>query len=375
MEQRIQFCPTADGITLAYTIVGRGYPLVRVVGGLTHLEYEWQSPIWRETIEGLARDFELIRYDGRGMGLSDRGLMTHDVDKWALDAEAVIETTGRERVALLGISQGGSAAITYAVRHPERVSHLVLYGAFAQSPLPVEDEEYRALVESLVTMIKRGWGGNQAPFRQVFTSMYVPGASAEQMRWYDDLQYHSTSPENGAALLEAIARVDVRDLLPRVAVPTLVLHRRGDRVTPFELGRRLAAAIRGSRFVPLEGDNHLFLDGEPELRTFFGAIRDFVGSGQPPDAALSPSGQRGDPTALFTTQAPATLVREAAGQLTSREIDVLRLLASGKTNKEIAADLVLSVHTIERHVANIYAKIGARGRAEAVAFALTHPLA
>ncbi len=372
MEQRIQFCRTTDGVALAYAIVGQGYPLVRVVGGLTHLEYEWQSPIWRETIEGLARDFELIRYDGRGMGLSDRRVMTHGVGEWTLDLEAVIEATGREHVALLGISQGGSAAVSYAVRHPERVSHLVLYGAFGRSFIPIEREENRRLVESMVTMIKWGWGRNEAAadpaFRQVFTSMYVPGATAEQMRWYDDLQYHSTSSENAAALLEAIARVDITDLLSAVAAPTLVLHRRGDRVTPFEWGRRLAAAIPDARFVPLEGDNHLFLAGEPELAAFFDAIRDFV---RGPCAGDTPARER---SPVATPAAARGPLAGSEALLTDRELEVLRLLASGKTNKEIAADLVLSVHTIERHVVNIYAKIGARGRADATAYALTHSL-
>ena len=237
MEQQIRFCTTSDGVRIAYATVGQGYPLVRALGWATHLEYEWQSPLWRHTIEGLAQRHTLVRYDGRGTGLSDRSVDVHSVEQWANDLEAVVDALGLERFALLGISQGGSTAATYAARHPERVSHLMLYGAFAKWFRPTDTEEGQRIFESILTLTKVGWGQDNPAFRTMFTSVFVPGANAEQMRWFDDLQRNSCSPENAVKLLEAFRQIDVTELLPELQVPTLVLHRRGDQAVPFEAGR------------------------------------------------------------------------------------------------------------------------------------------
>jgi class 3 adenylate cyclase len=278
---------------------------------------EWQSPLWRQLIEGLAREHQLVRYDGRGTGLSDRSVEEHSVDQWVCDLEAVTDAVGHERFALLGISQGGATAVTYAIRHPERVSHLILYGSFGRWPRPMDTEEARQVLESMLTLTRVGWGQDNPTFRQMFTTMFVPGANTEQMHWFDELQYNSSSPENAVKLIRAFTQVDVTDQLPLLKVPTLVLHRRGDQAVPFEAGRELASLIPDARFVPLEGDNHLYLDGEEGIQAFFQAITEFVGEGQETDPAAAPSGLV---TILFTDMEGSTALTQRLGDAGAQEL-------------------------------------------------------
>jgi class 3 adenylate cyclase len=317
MEQQIRFCTTSDGVRIAYAIAGEGYPLVRALGWFTHLEYEWKTPLWRHIIEGLAQNHLLVRYDGRGTGLSDRAAEEHSVDLWVRDLEAVVEAAGLERFALLGLSQGGSTAISYAIRHPERVSHLILYGCFGSWPRPMDTEEQRQVFESVLTLTRVGWGQDNPAFRQMFTTLFVPGASAEQMRWFDELQRASSSPENAVNLLRSFTQIDVRSLLSQVAVPTLVLHRRGDQSVPFEAGRDLASHIPQARFVPLEGDNHLYLEGEPDVQAFFDAVEEFLGTRGEAEAATSPSGLV---TILFTDMEGSTNLTQLLGDAKGQEV-------------------------------------------------------
>ncbi len=320
-EQEIRFCTTADGVCIAYATVGEGYPLVRALGWVTHLEYEWQSPLWRHVIEGLAENHQLVRYDGRGTGLSDRNVEEHSVEPWVLDLEAVVDALGLERFTLLGISQGGPIAITYAVHHPERVSHLVLYGTFGRFPHPLETEEQRQVFDSMLTLTKLGWGQDHPTFRQMFTTLFIPGANAEQMRWFDELQRNSTAPDNAVKLLRAFSQIDVTDLLPQLKVPTLVLHRRGDQAIPFEAGRGLASAIPNARFVPLDGDNHLYLDGEEGVHTFFQAISEFLPekeSGASKQA--SPTAIDAPLTILFTDMEGSTSLTQRLGDARAQEV-------------------------------------------------------
>lgn len=317
MEQQIRFCTTSDGVRIAYATVGKGYPLVRALGWATHLEYEWQSPLWRHTIEGLAQRHTLVRYDGRGTGLSDRSVNVHSVEQWANDLEAVVDALGLERFALLGLSQGGSTAATYAVRHPERVSHLILYGSFAKWFRPINTEEGRRVFESILTLTRVGWGQDNPSFRTMFTSMFVPGANAEQMRWFDDLQRNSCSPENAVKLLESFTQIDVTGLLPQLQVPTLVLHRRGDQAVPFEAGRELASLIPNARFVPLEGNNHLYLDGEAGISDFLRAIEEFLGG---PEPALSGPAPSELVTILFTDMEGSTTLTQRLGDAKAQEV-------------------------------------------------------
>ena len=238
---------------IAYAEVGTGPPLVKAANWLNHLEYDWESPIWSPLLHELAAAHRLIRYDARGNGLSDWEVDDISFEAFVRDMESVVEATGIQRFALLGISQGCAVSIAYAVRHPERVSHLVLYGGFARGKRKRGSPQDIEQADAVLTLIRQGWGQENPAFRQIFTSLFIPGATAEQVQWFNELQQRTTSPENAARIRRAVDDIDVTDLLARVAVPTLVLHCRSDAGQPFEEGRTLAAGIRGARFVALEG--------------------------------------------------------------------------------------------------------------------------
>ena len=278
MKQEIRFCKTNDGVRIAYAACGEGPPIIKASNWLTHLEFEWDSPIWRHWIRELSAHHRLIRYDERGNGLSDWDVEDISFESWVRDLEAVVDAAGVERFALLGISRGGSVAIEYAVRHPERVSHLILYGAYAQGWAHRPQTSDRQKREALLTLVREGWGQDNPAFRQVWTSLFVPEGTQEQMHWFNELQRITTSPENAERMMVESGRVDVVRRLPRVQVPTLVLHCREDAVVPFESGRFLAASIPGARFIPLASKNHLLLETEPAWPVFLSAVGEFLGT-------------------------------------------------------------------------------------------------
>ena len=325
-----------DGVRLAYAVQGSGPTLIRAAHWLTHVEHDGRSPVWRHWLTELSRGRRLVRYDGRGCGLSDRSVERLTFDASVEDLEAVADAVQAERFTLLGASQGGPVAIAYAARHPERVARLVLYGTSARGRLrraaTPEERDEAALLQSLVRV---GWGRDDAVFRRVFTSRFIPDGTHEQMEWFDRLQRLSASPDVAWRLREAWMRVDVVELLGGIDVPTLVVHVRGDAVIPFEEGRLLAARIQGARLVPLEGRNHILLEGDPGWPRFVEELDAFVGA---------------EPAAYRVT-----------AELSSREVEVLRLVADGATNEQIAARLVLSVRTVERHLSNVYRKLGLSG--------------
>jgi pimeloyl-ACP methyl ester carboxylesterase len=276
--QTIRFCTSADGARIAYATVGHGPSLVKAANWLNHLEFDWNSPVWRHWLRELGRDHTLVRYDERGCGLSDWSVGEMSVDAWVRDLEAVVDSLGLERFPLLGISQGAPIAIAYAVRHPERVSHLLLYGGYLRGRLhrglSPKDMDEREL---MIRMVRVGWGQDHPAFRQVFTTLFIPDADREQIAWFNELQRVSATPENAARMLEAFDRIDVRALAPLVRAPTLVLHAKGDLRVPFAEGRLIATSIPGARFVPLESRNHLLLEGEPAWTQFLETVRDFLG--------------------------------------------------------------------------------------------------
>jgi pimeloyl-ACP methyl ester carboxylesterase len=276
-QQEIRFCEAQDGIRLAYSRIGQGPPLIKTGNWMTHLEYDFESPIWRHLYRELSRDHTLIRYDARGNGLSDWDVNEISFDTFLRDLETVIEAAGIERFALFGISQGCSVSIAYAVRHPERVSHLVLYGGFALGwRKRARTEAEREQGAAMLTLMRVGWGQENPAFRQLFTSQFIPGGTKEQADWFNELQRVSTSPENAVRYRETTGDIDVTDLLSRVSVPTLVMHAREDGAVPFDVGRRMAAAIPGARFVPLPSRNHLILEHEPAFARFLEEIRTFL---------------------------------------------------------------------------------------------------
>ncbi len=275
-RHEVHFCTASDGVRIAYATVGQGPPLVKAANWLNHLEYDWQSPVWSHLLREFAAEHRLIRYDERGNGLSDWDVVDISFEAFVGDLESVVEANGLKRFPLLGISQGCAVSIAYAVRHPERVSHLILYGGFARGRrkrgLPGEVEQ----ADALVTLMRHGWGQENPAFRQIFTSLFIPGATPKQGQWFNDLQRMTTSPENAARIRHVVDSIDVSDLLPRISVPTLVLHCRNDAVQPFEEGRRVAAGIASSRFVALEGHNHLILKGDPAWSRFVDEVRSFL---------------------------------------------------------------------------------------------------
>jgi pimeloyl-ACP methyl ester carboxylesterase/DNA-binding winged helix-turn-helix (wHTH) protein len=276
LRQQIQFCTASDGVRIAYSAVGDGPPLVKAANWLNHLEYDWQSPIWSHLLHALAAEYRLVRYDERGNGLSDRDVGDISFEAFVRDLESVVEASRVERFPLLGISQGCGVSIAYAVRHPERVTHLVLFGGYARGRRKRGSLQEIEQADALLTLMRLGWGQENPAFRQVFTSLFVPGGSPEQMRWLNDLQRNTTSPENAAQIRWVMNNIDVTDLLPHVRVPTLVLHVRDDAAVPFEEGRHMAAGIPGSRFVELEGRNHLILEGDPARQRFLDEMRAFL---------------------------------------------------------------------------------------------------
>jgi TolB-like protein/pimeloyl-ACP methyl ester carboxylesterase/Tfp pilus assembly protein PilF len=279
--QKVTFCQTSDGVNLALATSGSGMPVVKAANWLNHIEFDWQSPLWLPLFTRLSERFRLVRYDGRANGLSDWDVKDVSLEAAVRDMETVVDTLGLERFALFGISYGAAVSICYAARHPERVSRLILSGGYAQGWLERGNAEEIARRAALVALIRNGWGLDNPAFRQVFTSCYMPEATAEEMKWFNDLQRMSASPENAARLMEIYSEIDVLDLLPRVVAPTLVLHSRGDAAIPFAQGLVLARGIPNARFVALDSNNHLVLSHEPAWNRYTTEICDFLSAAEP----------------------------------------------------------------------------------------------
>jgi class 3 adenylate cyclase/pimeloyl-ACP methyl ester carboxylesterase len=278
-QQEIHFCQAKDGVQLAYARTGDGPVLVKTGHWMTHIEFDFESPIWRQLYRELSRDYSFIRYDARGNGLSDREVPDVRFEDFVDDLESVVDAAGVERFALLGISQGCAVSVAYAVRHPERVSHLVLLGGYAVGwKKRARTEADKQAGEAMLTLMRIGWGQENPAFRQMFTSQFIPDANKELTDWFNEFQRISCSPADAARNLLANGEADVTSLLSQVKVPTLVMHARNDARVPFESGRRLAAGIPGARFVPLESRNHIMLEGEPAVAQFLEELRSFLAS-------------------------------------------------------------------------------------------------
>lgn len=278
LRQEIRFCSAADGARIAYASVGQGFPVVKAGNWLNHLEYDWQSPVWSHVLRAVAARHRLIRYDARGNGLSDWDVADISLEAFTRDLEAVVDAAGLERFALFGISQGCAVCIEYAQRYPERVSHLVLYGGYARglrrrgNPADIE------FSDALRTVMLAGWGKDNAALRQMFTSLFIPGGTAQQMQWFNDLQRLTTSAQNAVRIRRANEEIDVTASLARVTSPTLVMHCRHDEVVPYQEGRRIAVGIPGARFVELDGRNHLILEDDEEWPRFRSELETFLGA-------------------------------------------------------------------------------------------------
>jgi pimeloyl-ACP methyl ester carboxylesterase/DNA-binding CsgD family transcriptional regulator len=341
---------TRDGVQVAWAEAGAGPVLIKAANWMTHLDYEWESPVWRHWIRFFSSNFRFIRYDERGCGMTDWNVGDLGFERWVEDLEAVVAATDPQQpFALLGISQGAAACITYAVRYPERVSHLLLYGGYARGTFMRGDPDKERLYRALIDMTRLGWGKNNPAFRQVFTSRFIPGATDEQVGWFNELCRKTTSPEIAARLLETRATVDVVELLGQVQAPTLVLHSRDDDVIPIAEGHILAAGIPHAQFVELDSQNHILLESEPAWERFRDEVLEFMG------VKGAPVGEH-----------------PALASLSPREREVLALITQGLGNAEIAARLSISEKTVRNHVSNIFDKLGVWTRAQAMVFANDH---
>jgi len=346
-DQAIRFCRSSDGTRLAFAVHGSGPPLVVASCWLSHLQHDWQSPVWRHFLDDLGRIATVIRYDERGFGMSDWDVADFSIEARLADLESVVAAAGLDRFALLGVSGGSAVALAFAMAHPERLTRLALNGTVCGHPI-ARDADAEAEEELYREMIRVGWAREDPVFRRVFTTKFIPEATEEQMRWFDDLQRMATSPANAVASRIGRQAVDISDGLDRISAPTLVLQSVDDRATTFDNAVEISAAIPGARLVALDSPNHILLATEPAWRTFVTELTAFL---EPDRGASAPRAH-------------------GVEHLSAREREVLTLCADGRTNDEIANALTLSARTIERHLSNVYLKLGVSGpaaRAAAVA--------
>jgi pimeloyl-ACP methyl ester carboxylesterase/DNA-binding CsgD family transcriptional regulator len=344
-RQDIRFARSHDGVQLAYALVGRGPLLIKAATWLSHLEFDWESPVWRHVLNGLSANASFARYDERGCGLSDWEVDDLSFDSWLRDLETVVAALGAEQFSLLGISQGASIAIAYAARHPQQVSRLVLHGGYARGRLVRSDTvAQREEAEMMCKLVELGWGKEDPSFRQFFTSQFIPGGTPAQHRWFNELERISTSPANAARFMREFNAIDVTALLAQVRCPTLVLHSTRDVRVPFAEGRLIASAIPGARFVPIDSGNHLILEHEPGWPRWLDEVRNFLPAAPPAHAPL------------FET-------------LTGRERQLVELLAEGRDNAQIAATLGLSTKTVRNHLTRVFAKLEVDNRSRAIVLA------
>lgn len=343
-RQIIRYVTASDGVRLAWAEAGSGPLLAKASNWLSHLEYEWESPVFRHWMQFFADHFHFIRYDERGCGLTDWNVKKVGMDCWLEDLELVVDaaTAGiRPPMMLLGISRGGATAIAYAARHPERVSRLILYGAFARGASRRGEGELEKEFRAIIELIRIGWAKDNPAFRQVFTSRFLPEATDEQIQWFNDLCRKTTSADVAAPLLEASLQVEVSDLLEKVKCPTLVIHARNDGVVSVREGKRLAARIPNAQFIELDSPNHVLLEHEPAWRRFCDAVLEFTGQ---------------NASVVFAS-------------LSGREREVLSLLTDGLSNAAIGERLSISEKTVRNHVSNVFDKLGVFTRAQAIVFA------
>jgi pimeloyl-ACP methyl ester carboxylesterase/DNA-binding CsgD family transcriptional regulator len=350
MNQQIRFCTIGDGVKLAYALSGEGPPLAMAAPWLTHLEHQWRSLAWRPWLEAFSEEHTLLRYDARGCGLSDRDVAEVSFESSVRDFECVVDAAGLERFPLLGTCQGGPTAIEYAARHPERVTHLVLYGTYARGRnkrvnVPQQVEKGKVLLE----MTKLGWGDENHAFLQAWASQFQPGGTLEHLRSWSEQQRAATSSEMAVRLIEIGWNIDVTQAARRISCPVLVVQADRDRVVPIEEARLLAGLIPDCRFVQLDSENHMPLADEPAWPRLLTEVHSFLA----------------EPVA-----APAT-GRNALplGDLSRQERKVLEGIARGLDNSQIAASLGLSEKTVRNHVTRVFDKIGVQQRYQVIILA------
>jgi pimeloyl-ACP methyl ester carboxylesterase/DNA-binding CsgD family transcriptional regulator len=344
-EQSIQFT-TIDGRQVAWATIGEGPPLVLGGWWMSHLEMNWRDPVFRAFVEAIGRHRTVVRYDAPGTGLSDRSQPpSSSLDSQVAVLAGVVDAVGAESVDLFAASSGGPITTAYAVADPRRVRRLIAYGTYA-SGSEIADTGAR---ETVAGILRRHWDVGS----RVLADIFMPDASQVQRQAFVEFQRESASAELAARALECVYGFDVADRLGGVEAPVLVLHRRGDRAIPYRLGQDLATRIPGATFIALEGSDHfpwLGRTGEVVAATLAGLGVDSAEIAAEPDV-----------------DGPASDAAAAEAELSARELEVLRLVALGLSDREIADRLVLSPHTVHRHVANIRTKLRLPSRAAAAA--------
>ena len=335
----VRFIETHDGLSLAWSRTGAGPTLVKAAAWLTHLEYDAESPVWSHWVRFLEGQFDYVRYDERGCGLSDQKTGALSLQSWTDDLERVIDAADIPKpFVLLAMSQGAGAAVEYAAKHPEDVSHLILCGGYARGVNHRNNPEAAKFYAAITDVFRMGWDSSNPAFREVFTKRFIPDGDAELVKWFNDLCGRATTPEIGAELLRARGDMDASAALKDVQCPTLVVHAKGDNVVPLNEARFLAHSIPNAELVVLPSNNHILQEQEPAWAEFCTLVLDFVGAAK--------------------THAPASL--------TPREHQVLEGLCAAKSNKEIARDLGVSDKTVRNQLTSIFAKMGVSNRQEAI---------
>lgn len=335
----VQFVTTHDGISLAWTRSGQGPPLVKAAAWLTHLEFDTESPVWSHWASFFEGNFDYLRYDERGCGLSDRATGQLDIDSWSDDLVRIVDAADMPKpFVMLAMSQGTGAAVRYAATYPENVSHLILLGGYSRGAYCRGNDKGATLYRAMVEIFRAGFDEKNPAFREVFTKRFVPDGNAEKIAWFNELCQRATDAEIGARLVDARGYMDVSDVLGDVQCPTLVLHAGDDGVAPLSEGRYLAQHIPGAVFHVLESDNHILQADEPAWEVAQRAILEFTGAS----------------------------TRADDYGLTPRERSILAEICSAKSNKEIARNLDVSEKTVRNHATRIFAKMGVSSRQEAI---------
>lgn len=338
LQQDIRFCTSADGVKIATTSTGSGFPLVRAGTWLSHMDCDARHEEPQAYIRALSKGYNYVRYDSRGSGLSDRRVPSLTFEDGVKDLEAVVAAHGLKKFALFGMSMGAATSIAYAARHPEQVTHLVLFSGFATSVFSTPNVSQQAIDEAelVIKSAELGWNSPKSVFRKLFVAQLLGNPTPEQQLELEERMKLSMTPDMAVAYLRNNFSIDVREQCAQLKVPTLVFHCRKDEMIGFEQGRKMASRIAGSRFVPLEAQGHVLLSTEPAMKVFEAELAAFLGTGGTPP------------------------------KLTPRQIEVLHEIAAGRTDKEVAKGLNLSPRTVEMHVASAMKALGCSTRTEAV---------